>query len=596
MASASQHPSRRFVIPPTHELRFELESPTDALSITLVSGFAELFGFELVQGASYGFSHEQRGAVWAPGVNGEGAEVEMSSLSSVRLTRSMAEVAGGTDGLQGRATASRELTGCSAELRQFAWNAPCPVVERVVTSGGRYDPSARERALAPATNASSFPPTHVTGSLDTVYVASESAFSTYFNLHLSLSRLRLLARPSSFAMTRDLSQPDDEVAPPRVLVVGERGAGKSTLVKMLANWRNRAERATCGTAKPASGITLVNLDPSDGLWTVPGTIGVVNTSSIIPTSTPAAPFGTSFSSGPPVPFPPPASSSTSSDAPPPYNPPINPDSYAPLLDPLVFFAGHLSPTVNEPHYDLLMQSVADAAKRKVDEAGMGSWKAGWMVDTPGEWVEKKGGGWERVKAAVRAFEINVLLVVGTERSYVEMSKLMSTNKTVTVVRVPKSDGASDPDLPTLSRLQSLQTRSYFYGGPPLTQGLLSPFSIIVRLSDIRIVRVGEVAGTHAPDSALPLGATRLTRDTELVEVDLEGPRAASEVVNRILAVPMAEEERDGQEKVVKGPVMGFVWVSALDKEKKKITLLSPLPGRLPRKTLIVGGIDWIDNA
>jgi polyribonucleotide 5'-hydroxyl-kinase len=120
--------------------------------------------------------------------------------------------------------------------------------------------------------------------------------------------------------------------------------------------------------------------------------------------------------------------------------------------------------------------------------------------------------------------------------------------------------ASDLDLPTLSRLQSLQTRSYFYGGPPLTQGLLSPFSIIVRLSDIRIVRVGEPAGAHAPDSALPLGATRLTRDTELGEVDLAGPRAASEVVNRILAVPMAEEERDGQEKVVKGPVMGFVWV------------------------------------
>ena len=120
--------------------------------------------------------------------------------------------------------------------------------------------------------------------------------------------------------------------------------------------------------------------------------------------------------------------------------------------------------------------------------------------------------------------------------------------------------ASDLDLPTMSRLQALQTRAYFYGGPPLTQGLLSPFSIIVRWSDIRILRVGELAGTHAPSSALPLGATRLTRDTELVEVDLEGPRAASEVVNRILAVPMAEEERDGQEKVVKGPVMGFVWV------------------------------------
>ncbi|GAA5838048.1 hypothetical protein JCM11251_006834 [Rhodosporidiobolus azoricus] len=530
------HPTRRFTIPPTHELRFELESPTDALSITLVGGYAEIFGFELVPGHTYGFSNEMRGAVWAPGVNGEEAEVEMS--------------------------------------------LPLP--------------------SSPQT----FPPSLPFRSLDSVYVASESAFPTYFNLHLALSRMRLLARPSSFAQTRDLSQPDDEVPPPRVLVVGERGAGKSTLVKMLVNWRNRAARATApappsttagGATGGAPGMTVVNLDPSDGLWTMPATVGVVSTASLLPTSTPAASFGTSFSSGPPVPFPAPSTSASTEGELPPYHPPINTDAYAALLDPLVFFVGHTSPTVNEPHYELLMKSVAEAARRKVDQEGVESWKAGLLVDTPGEWAEKKGGGWERVKAAVREFEINVLLVVGSERSYVEMSKLMNTNKTVTVVRVPKSDGASDLDLPATSRVQSLQIRSYFYGGPPLTQGLLSPFSIIVHFSSVRIVRVGEQAGAHAPSSALPLGATRLTRDTELVEVDLEATGASREVVNRILAVPMAEEETEGQEKVVRGPVMGFVWVSALDQAKKKITLLSPLPGRLPRKTLIVGGIDWVDS-
>lgn len=149
----------------------------------------------------------------------------------------------------------------------------------------------------------------------------------------------------------------------------------------------------------------------------------------------------------------------------PFVPPVNPDSYAPLVDPLIFFTGHLSPTVNEPHYQLLIQSVADAASRKVDGAGVDSWKAGWMVDTPGEWVEKKGNGHERIKSAVRAFgselapaipatsvrtvthawpspAVNVLVVVGSERLSVEMNKLMSTNKTVTVIRVPKSDGVS----------------------------------------------------------------------------------------------------------------------------------------------------------
>lgn len=35
--------------------------------------------------------------------------------------------------------------------------------------------------------------------------------------------------------------------------------------------------------------------------------------------------------------------------------------------------------------------------------------------------------------------------------------------------------------------------------------------------------------------------------------------------------------------------------SAIDQTKKKVTLLSPLPGRLPRKTLILGSLDWQDS-
>lgn len=245
----------------------------------------------------------------------------------------------------------------------------------------------------------------MSGNIDSVYVASESPISTYFNLHLSLSRLRHLSRPSSFSLTRDLSQPDDEVAPPRVLVIGERGAGKSSLIKMLTNWRNREARATL--AKPGestAGLTVANLDPNDGAWTIPGTVGVVSTSSLLPTTTPVAPFGTSFSSGPPVPFPAPTTSSSSSETPAPYNPTVNLDAFAPVLNPLVYYYGHLSASTNEPHYELLLKSVAGAVKRKVDAAGLDGWKSGYLIDTPGEWAEKKGGGWERVKAAVREFE------------------------------------------------------------------------------------------------------------------------------------------------------------------------------------------------
>lgn len=34
--------------------------------------------------------------------------------------------------------------------------------------------------------------------------------------------------------------------------------------------------------------------------------------------------------------------------------------------------------------------------------------------------------------------------------------------------------------------------------------------------------------------------------------------------------------------------------SAIDQTKKKVTMLSPLPGRLPRKTLLLGSMEWQD--
>lgn len=65
--------SKRVEVPPLHEYRFELE-PTEALSVSLVQGTAEVFGFELVIGVPVPFAEEVRAAIWTS----DGAQLEIS--------------------------------------------------------------------------------------------------------------------------------------------------------------------------------------------------------------------------------------------------------------------------------------------------------------------------------------------------------------------------------------------------------------------------------------------------------------------------------------------------------------------------------------
>ena len=114
---------------------------------------------------------------------------------------------------------------------------------------------------------------------------------------------------------------------------------------------------------------------------------------------------------------------------------------------------------------------------------------------------------------------------------------------------------------------------------------------------------------------MPIGASRTVADTGLLPVDLLLPRTPSELLNRILAIPQADDDA-GEEAIVASPVLGFVYVyalrailhtihlralsscsSAIDSIKKRVTILSPLlvPGRLPRKTLLLSSLDWQDS-
>jgi len=112
---------------------------------------------------------------------------------------------------------------------------------------------------------------------------------------------------------------------------------------------------------------------------------------------------------------------------------------------------------------------------------------------------------------------------------------------------------------------------------------------------------------------LPIGATRNTSETQLVEIDPRLSSSMSELLNAIAAIPQVSDdvdiETDEDHQIITSPILGFVhmcvhasrdWTdarsAAVDIQREKFTVLIPMSGRLPRKRAIVSrGVDWADS-
>lgn len=195
-------------------------------------------------------------------------------------------------------------------------------------------------------------------------------------------------------------------------------------------------------------------------------------------------------------------------------------------------------------------------------------------------------------------------------------------------------------------VHAAQVRSYFYGEPALPANLsklvgrtvplgisLSPYSFQIGWDTLHILRVGE--GSAAPTSALPLGSTHILSPTRLTRVDPGGPAHVVRLLNTVLAivaitpedkivpedkvkveeeeevkeeegedtldavagkVELEEDEVPFREEIGWREVLGFVVITGVDALKRKYTVLSPSPGKLPSTIAIAGQIEWVDSA
>ncbi|QRV87386.1 mRNA cleavage and polyadenylation factor CLP1 [Ceratobasidium sp. AG-Ba] len=409
------------------------------------------------------------------------------------------------------------------------------------------------------------------GRPSTEYTSDETPMVPLINIHTAFEQMRVLAHRALTA-----NQPETvKTRPPRVLVLGPENSGKTSACKTWCNYAVRG-RGWCPT--------LVNLDVAEGGWTVPGTISACPLSAAIPTCTPANPFGATATSAP---------TALSSSA----------------LLPVVYWFGHTDVKRNKQLMERLIHNLADSVKQKFKQDHTLN-ASGYIIDSPAAFAipgPQMENRYNFVKTCVDAFDVNVILVMGNEKLNVEIQRMFGSSGNITILKVPKSGGVVELDYVYQSRVISSQIRAYFYGTPlylppsmnatmaqlggeAATDMTLSPFSTTLDANELRIYRIGDT--TLAPTSALPIGATRAIGEMQPVRVDV----SSGGLLHSVLALLAPFDSDPSDEALLKQEVSGFLIVTAINMQQRKITVLSPSSGSLSGRVALAGSLEWQDRA
>ena len=201
-------------------------------------------------------------------------------------------------------------------------------------------------------------------------------------------------------------------------------------------------------------------------------------------------------------------------------------------------------------------------------------KGGVIINTCG-WIDGEGKG--ILKSIIEIMGVDVVLVMDNDRLFAEMKS--DFGEKAQVVKIPKSGGVVSRDEKTRRKLRENKIRQYFYG----VKADLCPQQKSVSFSEIVIYQIG--GGPQAPLSALPIGA-QSTHDP--LRLSIYYPN--STIGHSILAVSHAKTPED----LLRSSVAGFICVTEIHSQKKKIDLLCPCSDPLPGKFFILGTLKYVE--
>jgi polyribonucleotide 5'-hydroxyl-kinase len=362
---------------------------------------------------------------------------------------------------------------------------------------------------------------------------------------------------------------------PRVLVCGPGDCGKSTLARVLLSYAVRAGYAP----------TFVELDVGQGSLSVPGTVGAA---ALSPRE-------------------------------------ITADRGVTAARPLVYWYGESAPddAGERGRYGSVVGALAAAVDERTgnDEALRAS---GLVINTGGRVDD---GGLRMILEAVRAFSVELVLVIGDDRLHNRIGKelkaqralhrgprLASTAELI-AVKLPRSGGAVDRSAADRKAARAAAVARYFYGLPS-RDITLAPCEHHLSFSDVDIFAFEHPASGSIVDSGLTSLGGGSGADADLVAASGGGGGGGGDkdsmrvvrldvdkaLVHSILAVvhapslggAIAGDDAVGTSMALSS-VAGFVSVKAVNMDTRTITVLSPASAALPSRTLLKGSLTWLDQ-
>ncbi|KAI5959473.1 CLP1 [Candida pseudojiufengensis] len=387
----------------------------------------------------------------------------------------------------------------------------------------------------------------------TEYLSKENNMESIINLHSYLESKRQLCQDHNISN-------EEQIWGPRVLVIGSKQSGKTTLIKNLINYSVKMNQCPI----------LVNLNPQDGVFALPGSISATPINDFLDVESYNG-YGLT-------------TTTTGSTLQTPKQPIVKNYGFTNIYDNLDLYKYQIS----QLGITVLSRLENDL---KVKNSGI-------IVDTPPLSIKD----FAVIENIISDFRIDLVVVIENEKLLINLTKKLKhkINNGLQIVKIKKNQGVVELNDKFIRMTQELAIKEYFNGN---SKTRLSPFKTDIDANGLKIFKGILTKDLINSLSFLPAGddfekdSTKKENELEKYYKLIENP-SSSNLDNSIITITQLEQSPQQQQsgelgkELLNASVLGYIHVSKFDDDKKKLKVLLPFPGIFPRNILISTSIGY----